>query len=134
MSVSGISVFQAKAHLWRYWNSDGLPNIITGFAMILQGLAYFWLGHHSRSLLPGVLLLSSAMILLDQITLRKIAGWLKTRITYPRTGYAAPPPRTLHTDPALLSASELKQQQKTKWVWISLPFLLPLSFYAASIQ
>ena len=73
MSVSGISVFQAKAHLWRYWNWDGLPNIITGFAMILQGLAYFWLGHHSRSLLPGVLLLSSAMILLDQITLRKIA-------------------------------------------------------------
>lgn len=71
----------------------------------------------------------SIAIYLDQIFSRKIVGWLKARITYPRTGYAGAPPRTLYTDPALLSANEQKQQRKTKWVWIFLVCFLVPSFY-----
>ena len=100
-----------------------------GVALLLQGAGNFWGHHHPHSILPGFLAVLSIAIFADQIFWRKIVGWLKARITYPRTGYAAPPPRTLHTDPALLSASELKQQRKTKWVWVFLLFYLVLNFY-----
>ena len=129
MPESGTSVFQAKVRSWQYWNVDGLPSITMGVAVLLQGMGYLWGHHHPHSILPIFLAAFSIAIYIDQIFWRKIVGWLKARITYPRTGYAAPPPRTLHTDPALLSASELKQQRKTKWVWIFLPFYLVLSFY-----
>jgi hypothetical protein len=129
VSNSGTSVYQAKIRAFRYWNTDGLPLIITGFAFILQGAASFWGHHHRRSILPVFLIVLAVGILVDQVFRRKIAGWLKARITYPRTGYAAPPPFTLHTDPALLSPDELKQQRKTKWIWILLPPFLALSLY-----
>jgi hypothetical protein len=123
------SVFQAKVRAWQYWNIDGLPAITMGGACLLQGVAYLWGHHHRHSILPVFLILPALVILVDQIFWRKIVGWLKARITYPRTGYTAPPPRTLHTDPALLSPGELKQQRKTKWVWIFLPLYLMLSSY-----
>jgi hypothetical protein len=126
---SGTSVYQAKIRAFQYWNTDGLPLIISGFAFILQGAAYFWEHHHRRSILPVLLIVLAVVILVDQIFRRKIAGWLKSRITYPRTGYAAPPPLTLHTDPALLSPKELSQQRKTKWIWVWLPPVLVLSLY-----
>jgi hypothetical protein len=113
---------------WQYWNVDGLPTITMGMAFLLQGVAYLWGHHHSDSILPIVLVVVSIAIYVDQIFWRKIVGWLKARITYPRTGYVAPPPRRLSTDPALLSASELKQQRITKRVWIFLALFLVLSF------
>jgi uncharacterized membrane protein YhhN len=123
------SVFQAKARAWQYWNIDGLPIITMGVAFVTQGVGYFWGHHHPHSVLPIFMAVFSIAIYVDQIFSRKIVGWLKARITYPRTGYAAPPPRTLYTDPALLSANEQKQQRKTKWVWIFLPFFLLVSIY-----
>jgi len=131
MPESRSSVFQAKLRAWQYWNIDGLPTLIMGVAFLLQGAGYLWDHHHPHSMLPVVFVVPSVVILIDQAISRKIAGWLKARITYPRTGYVAPPPRTLHTDPALLSASELKQQRRTKWVWIFLPFFLAGSFYCS---
>jgi hypothetical protein len=129
VSESGSSVLQAKIRAFQYWNSDGLPFIITGFALILQGAASFWDHRYPRSILPLFMIVLAVVVLVDQAFRRKIAGWLKARITYPRTGYAAPPPFTLHTDPALLSSKELRQQRRTKWVWILLPPFLVLSLY-----
>lgn len=123
------SVFQAKVRAWQYWNVDGLPTITTSVAFLLQGVAYLWGHHHPHSMLPIFMVVFSIAIYLDQIFLRKIVGWLKARITYPRTGYAGPPPRTLYTDPALLSANEQKQQRKTKWAWIFIVFFQMLSIY-----
>ena len=128
MPESSTSIVQAKVRAWQYWNVDGLPTITMGVVFLLQGVAYFWGHHHPDSILPVFLVVASIAIYIDQIFWRKIVGWLKARITYPRTGYAAPP-RTLHTDPTLLSASDLKQQRVTKWVWIFVPFFLALSVY-----
>lgn len=132
MPESVSSVFQAKVRAWQYWNVDGLPNITLGVALLLQGVADLWDHRHPHSILPIFMVVFSIAICMDQIFSRKIVGWLKARITYPRTGYASPP-RTLYTDPAMLSANEQKQQRKTKWVLIFLVFFLVLSTYFSVI-
>ena len=94
MPAENFGVSQAEKRAWSYWFADGLPNILGGFGCLLLSLAYALLirFRHTRSpLLVGlaVLLVGIAWVLLFR--LRQTLEWLKARITYPRTGYAASP-------------------------------------------
>jgi hypothetical protein len=57
----------------------------------------------------------------EEATVGKVAGWLKARITYPRTGYIAPPLTPSSPDATLLSPAEQEQLRRDKsydrWIW-----------------
>ena len=94
MPTENFAASEAEKRAWTYWFADGLPNILGGFGCLLLSLAYVLLirFRHARSpLLVGlaVLLVGIAWVLLFR--LRQTLEWLKARITYPRTGYAASP-------------------------------------------
>ena len=72
-----------------YWYTDGLGELIGGGMFILLGL-YFaaqeLLGQNS--LLGGILQASLALLLIGGMFVsRRLINTLKTRLTYPRTGY-----------------------------------------------
>jgi hypothetical protein len=76
-------------HVKRYWFNDGLGEVVGGGMILLIGL-YFtgqeWLPKSST----GRTLLQSSLILLvigGTFTTRWLVNLLKTRLTYPRTGY-----------------------------------------------
>jgi hypothetical protein len=74
-----------------YWFVDGLPELVFGLVFLLIGIVPFavaWL--HLRS--PKPVLVSLLMVFLILfIWDRRILGWFKARVTYPRTGYVHPP-------------------------------------------
>lgn len=82
----------AERRAWTYWSADGLPSILIGIGCLT--MAFILFADHSR--LPRVLdviLLVATLALYSFIMIsnRQILEWLKARLTYPRTGYVAPP-------------------------------------------
>jgi hypothetical protein len=74
-----------------YWFVDGLPDLVFGVAMVLMGaLPIGILVLHADGLKPVVVVLLLGFLALF-IWDRRAVGFLKARITYPRTGYARPP-------------------------------------------
>ena len=77
-----------------YWFIDGVPEIISGLALALLG--GLWLRSEWTRSLPWIERVWSlaAMLLLLAVLFgweRKIAQYIKARLTYPRTGYVRPP-------------------------------------------
>jgi hypothetical protein len=73
----------------RYWYTDGIGELIGGGMFILLGL-YFavqeFLGQNST--LSGILQASLALLMIGGAFIsRRLVNALKTRLTYPRTGY-----------------------------------------------
>lgn len=86
------NLFLAEERSWSYWFADGLPQLLVGIAAMLFG---FYLltgdkpyGNNLRTYLTLAALLIYGFILLRA---EQILEWLKERLTYPRTGYAASP-------------------------------------------
>jgi len=73
----------------RYWYSDGLGELIGGCMFILLGI-YFALQDYlgPDSMLSGILQVSLVLLLIGgAFVSRRLINSLKTRLTYPRTGY-----------------------------------------------
>ena len=77
-----------------YWFVDGLPEIVSGMGLVALGGGAVWL----NSLKPlswqaRVAATVPALVLLAVVFVydRSIALFLKSRITFPRTGYVRPP-------------------------------------------
>ena len=73
----------------RYWYTDGIGELIGGGMFILLGL-YFALQEFvgQNSLLGGILQVSLILLMIGgTFVSRKLINALKTRLTYPRTGY-----------------------------------------------
>jgi hypothetical protein len=73
----------------RYWYRDGIGELVGGGMFVLMG-GYFavqeFLGENST--LTGILQVSLALILIaGMFAARRLINLLKTRLTYPRTGY-----------------------------------------------
>lgn len=86
------AVTQAKIRAWSSWTNDGLSTIVSGFAVMMEGIAGVWSNHQRASWLPVVLIVAAPVILVDLAFTRKIVSWLKAYISYPRVGYVALPP------------------------------------------
>jgi hypothetical protein len=83
------NVSDVQRRVRRYWYTDGLGELIGGGMFILLGL-YFalqeFLGH--ESLVSGILQASLVLVLIGGMFMsRRLINALKTRLTYPRTGY-----------------------------------------------
>lgn len=81
-------IVEAGRRAKTYWEIDGLPAILVGASTILIGLPFYFADFQSAWSLPAV----AAFILLWPVLNKKeTLEKLKARITYPRTGYVAPP-------------------------------------------
>lgn len=98
-------LFKARSRAWRTWEADGLPQMTLGTAILVEGVGIIWGNHTHLRLLPILLILLGMAILIFK---RKIINWLKSNITYPRTGYAKPPSIKQMFNPL--------QSRKTVWV------------------
>lgn len=77
----------------RYWFTDGIAEMIGGGMFILLGV-YFSLQEFlgQNSLLGGILQASLALLMIaGAYASRRLVNFLKTHITYPRTGYVEYP-------------------------------------------
>ncbi len=123
-NVSSLpSVQDARDRALRYWDSDGLNAIITGLGMLLMGFGVFWSHSHNglREFLGDLMYLLASLFMAEEAIMGKVAGLLKAHITYPRTGYIAPPLNPSTPDITLLSPAEQEQLRKEKnyerWIW-----------------
>jgi hypothetical protein len=112
----------AQHRAWNYWFDDGLPTLVGGFGCFVFGLSFIF---DRPPLFRLLLAVPYYLILLRN---RSIIEWLKTKLTYPRTGYVTPPycsqdelpplPHltsvSLHADPARLAktAGELRERKQ----------------------
>jgi len=92
MTLPQPPVLAAEKRAWNYWFVDGLTNLVVGVNTLIFSFCLFNPLHWLPKPLAIVLSLA-AMILYLGITLkyREIVEWLKTKTTYPRTGYVHPP-------------------------------------------
>ena len=73
----------------RYWYTDGIGELIGGGMFILLGIYFALQGVVGQdSLLGGILQVSLILLMIGgSLISRKLINGLKTRLTYPRTGY-----------------------------------------------
>ena len=75
-----------------YWFVDGLPDILLGMTLLIFGGVGLWWGIHlSKSATQPDFFLIAAGVLLLYWKERGILDFLKSRLTYPRSGYVRPP-------------------------------------------
>lgn len=92
MPAPDSPVYLAERRAWIYWSADGLPSIVIGIGCLTMAFLLFT-NHSQLPRLLDVILVVGALGLYSFIVLgnRQILDWLKSRLTYPRTGYVAPP-------------------------------------------
>ncbi|HEX5941773.1 MAG TPA: hypothetical protein VFY66_05815, partial [Anaerolineales bacterium] len=83
------NISDVEQRVKRYWYTDGIGELIGGGMFILLGI-YFalqgFLGQNST--LGGILQVSLILVMIGgSVISRKLINVLKTRLTYPRTGY-----------------------------------------------
>jgi hypothetical protein len=120
------SVHEAQDRARRYWESDGLVFLVAGLGLAMLGAGDLWA--HSSALSAreefsaDVVRMAAICFLAAQ---GRVAEWLKARITYPRTGYVAPPqsveprPLDLRPDPTLFAAPKQQERrgfERLSWV------------------
>lgn len=92
MLSASPSVLFAQRRALHYWSADGFCTLVAGLGCLLIAF-YLFYSHNRRftplSFLTALLLLFAYMgLTLGQ---RDVVEWLKSRFTYPRTGFALPP-------------------------------------------
>jgi hypothetical protein len=75
-----------------YWSVDGLPEIRRGLVFIvLTGSACLWQVYAHKRIGSYYLVIFGGLALYFFLLERVVLDFLKSRITYPRTGYVQPP-------------------------------------------
>ena len=104
MADIGFNIDHAARRAGHYWEIDGLPRISTGLIGVLLGSLCLWMSHihalfRHTPIFVFSLLIAIACIYLLGLTNSPVMRWLKTRITYPRTGYVLPPSGPMQSYP-----------------------------------
>jgi hypothetical protein len=90
--MASSPILSAELRAWHHWFEDGLPTLVAGIGCLLG--AIFFLYDESRGATPRTIticLLACVLYCALLIFQRHIIDWLKSKITYPRTGYAQLP-------------------------------------------
>ncbi|HYL64184.1 MAG TPA: hypothetical protein VE077_16340 [Candidatus Methylomirabilis sp.] len=126
MTPTQSPVADAERRAWNYWFVDGLPNLIAGVACLLISATLILLVHYRKTRSPFILALALLAIVIGSsvfIRLRWTLEWLKTRITYTRTGFAAPPYFTDDPKPssdlAMLNLSTATEKETMREILVS---------------
>lgn len=105
-------ILAAEQRAFRSWFADGLSTLVAGVGCLV--VAFFLLYDHDRPVTPLSIAITFLVFFLYGAVLlrqRQIVEWLKSRITYPRTGYALPP--SLAEDPAAATGLTVLSLQAT---------------------
>jgi hypothetical protein len=90
--MSSSPILSAELRAWHYWFEDGLPTLVAGIGCLLGAIFFGYDDSGSATpLTMTVGLLACVLYCALLIFQRQIIDWLKSKITYPRTGYAQPP-------------------------------------------
>jgi hypothetical protein len=120
---------QAAHNAERYWFADGFVNIFSGIYFFGLAVMVYFLLPSFNSRADRMRYWIGYFICVNVGALhRPIVRWLKKRVTYPRTGYAAPPSITAADSgffaPALPTSTELEyrlnQEATRKWYLVFL--------------
>lgn len=141
-SSESSPVLSAECRSWNYWFVDGLPNLMAGILCILLSGALILVSRyrhtHNLLVLALVAVMFGVFIVL-WLRLRQTLEWLKSQITYRRTGYV-PPPYFTEADAArpaelvMLNLSGAREREATmpllikedlRWrLWVSIAVLI----------
>jgi hypothetical protein len=91
MTLLPASVSDAERHAWHYWFVDGLPYLLSGAGCLLAAATPLTKGVVPRLTFAVFSAVAFALALLIYFRMGRILGWLRARLTYPRTGYVSPP-------------------------------------------
>ena len=80
----------AQQRSWNYWFDDGLPMLVGGATILFVSL-FLIFSRRKSPLSITAAIVAGLLYIAFLFGSRKIIEWLKTRITYPRTGYARAP-------------------------------------------
>jgi hypothetical protein len=84
---------EAQRRARNYQDIDGIPAILLSLTYLLfAGGLIYWFGSDHRAIGAIPLFSMAVLFLLNE---RKLLTWFRTRVTYRRTGYAAPPNHSL---------------------------------------
>ncbi|HEY2393434.1 MAG TPA: hypothetical protein VGK22_19835 [Candidatus Angelobacter sp.] len=99
MPETNSAILEAKRRARDYWDIDGLPALVAGTVAFCWGVLTLS-GSRHLPIWANVLFIALWFFGLFLLWKRKVAlEWLKSRITYPRTGYVAPPEADPKPDP-----------------------------------
>jgi hypothetical protein len=101
MPAANLSpVVDAERRAWSYWFVDGLPYLTAGILCALLSATFIIAVHYRAThfrIALALILMVYVFLGIVFIRLRQTLVWLKSRITYRRTGYV-PPPYFTETD------------------------------------
>lgn len=104
MPETSNAILEARRRARGYWDIDGLPALLAGANTLLLGI--IWLPNDRPW--PGAIFLLWLVGWFFVAEYKGTLEWLKSRITYPRTGYVAP--RKAERDPyTTISIIEIEQ-------------------------
>ena len=80
---------QVEKRVKRYWYTDGIAELASGGMFLLLGLYFGVLGYFEEGSLVSVILQASMVLVMigGAFGVRWLVNTLKSRLTYPRTGY-----------------------------------------------
>jgi len=90
MPETSNAILEARRRARDYWDIDGLPALLAGAATVSFGVLFLPTDNH----LPrwwGTGLTLGVFAVYSFAESKRALEWLKSRITYPRTGYVPPP-------------------------------------------
>lgn len=92
MNLPAPPVLAAEERAWNYWFADGITNVVVGVTTLLMALCLRYTPRYPLRPFPLALWLTALILyVLMGARHRQIVEWLKTKTTYPRTGYVRPP-------------------------------------------
>jgi len=97
-----------------YWFSDGLEEIVLGIGFLIAAAAAFLWGAYAPAAARLAWLAVLAVVVCCLALKRRIVGALKSRITYPRTGYAQPPEEIERLAGEFLTVLSLRPEEPAK--------------------
>jgi hypothetical protein len=85
-------VLSAEQRAWQYWFDDGLPTLVAGVGCLFAAL-FFAYDRSQNSTHVSIVLGFTGLLVYGVVLLfnREIVDCLKSKITYPRTGFIQPP-------------------------------------------
>lgn len=134
-------VLEAESRSWNYWFVDGLPHLMAGVLCLLLSATFIAAEHYRAThfrVAFALIIAVYGLLGVVFIRLRQTLVWLKSRITYRRTGYVPPPyfteTNTRPLDLVMLNLSGVREKETTipllvsedlRWrLWVVLPIFL----------
>ena len=91
MSVPSPRILDAQQRAWQYWFVDGFNHLLLGLALLSVSICDLFLPRPRAFWQLGLWAALLGLYVALMLWQRQILEWLKTKITYPRTGYVQSP-------------------------------------------